>query len=108
MHHIAGVIYVFSSSQLYQADTVKWELGSKTVAVDFTLPEGISVQLEEVEERVNLYIRENRAVSSRVVKRDEVGTVEMLRGMEKSAMSCHVTSCHVMSCHALILLLQED
>lgn len=78
--------------EMFRADTVKWELGSRNVAVDFQAPEGEGLSLTEeqirrVEERVNHYIRDNRVLSFDVVSRDQLADVPYLRGVPKGAAS---------------------
>ena len=67
--------------EMYEADTVKWELGSKTVAVDFDFSRSLALEnLRIIEQRVNMYIRENRLVSFDTLRKEDLSKVPLLRG----------------------------
>lgn len=67
---------------MFEADTVKWELGSKSVAVDFQLAHDLTTeQLQLIESRVNMYIRENRLISYGVFKKESLDDIPLLRGV---------------------------
>ena len=67
--------------EMYEADTVKWELGSKTVAVDFDFSRSLALEnLRNIEQRVNMYIRENRLVSFDTLRKEDLSKVPFLRG----------------------------
>ena len=66
---------------MFQAETVRWELGAKTVAVDFQLAQELTAtHLQQIEDAVNAYIRENRPVSFGVFPKEALGDIALLRG----------------------------
>lgn len=80
-HLVSGV-----ANKLYQLETVKWELGSDYVAVDF-IPNSsfTSDNLLELEEAINAEIRNRRSITWSLVSKSNIDIVPNIRGAPKGA-----------------------
>ncbi len=65
--------------QLLDADTVSFHLGAEVSTIDLNVPRLAREAIEEVEERVNRVIWENRAVRAYFVRPEEVASLPLRR-----------------------------